>query len=120
MRLVELMFGFRLFFRAFVSPWVSLLLLILVQPVCAQQGTLSEIQRRNWDVSVWPAGATGEENTDSFAEAQTLTAGFFVGKELTDDIGHGWVRGRFEFGFDVIPIFRQFRPQSIYGGGLNP
>jgi NADH dehydrogenase FAD-containing subunit len=62
------MFGFRLFFRAFVSPGVSLLLLILVQPVCAQQVSLAETQRRNWDLSVWAAGATGEENTDSFAE----------------------------------------------------
>jgi lipid A 3-O-deacylase len=114
--LVELIFGFRIFFWF----WVSILLLILVHPLCAQQGTLPETQRRNWDLSVWAAGATGEENTDSFAEAQTLTAGFFVGKELTADIGHGWMRGRFEFGFDVIPIFRQFRPQSVYGGGFEP
>jgi lipid A 3-O-deacylase len=49
-----------------------------------------------------------------------LTAGVFVGKVLTGEVGHGWRRGRFEYGFDVIPLFRQFRPQPIYGGGFEP
>jgi len=94
-------------------------LLLLARPVYAQGG-LPEAQRRNWDVSVWVAGATGEENTDSFAEAQTLTAGVFVGKVLTGEIGRGWRQGRFEYGLDLIPIFRQLRPEAIYGGGFEP
>ena len=71
-------------------------------------------------MSVWVAGETGEENTNSFSEAQILTAGVFVGKVLTGEIGSGWRRGRFEYGADVIPLFRQFRAQSIYGGGFEP
>jgi hypothetical protein len=39
---------------------------------------------------------------------------------LTGEIGSGWRRGRFECGVDVIPLFRQFRPQAIYGGGFEP
>lgn len=103
----------------FHSAMFSLLLLFLVLPVYAQNG-LPEAQRRNWDFSLWVAGATGEENTNSFSEAQTLTAGVFVGKELTGEIGRGWRQGRFEYGFDAIPIFRQLRPQAIYGGGFEP
>jgi hypothetical protein len=92
---------------------------ILVGPLHAQTN-LPEAQQPNWDFSVFAAGETGEENTNSFAEAQILTAGFFVGKVLTDEIGHGWRRGRLEYGFDLIPLFRQFRPQAIYGGGFEP
>jgi hypothetical protein len=80
----------------------------------------SEAERRNWDFGVWAAGETGEENTNSFAEAQILTAGVFVGKELTDEVGKGWRRGRFEYGISVFPLFRQFRAESIYGGGFEP
>ncbi len=93
-----------------------LFLLLVVRPVRAQ----SEADRRNWDFAVWVAGETGEENTNSFAEAQVLTAGAFVGKELTSEIGSGWRCGRFEYGISVFPLFRQFRAQSIYGGGFEP
>jgi hypothetical protein len=98
---------------------VSLSLLFLGGSALAQTDA-AVTRRRNWDFGVWAAGATGEENTNSFAEAQTLSAGFFVGKEVTGEIGHGWRRGRLEYGIDIIPLFRQFRPQSIYGGGFEP
>src|SRR5208282_5371437 len=77
-------------------------------------------QGRDWDVSVWVAGEAGEELTNSFSEAQILTAGVTAGRILTDEVGHGWRRGRFEYAFDVIPVFRQFRPQYLYGGGFEP
>jgi hypothetical protein len=92
---------------------------LLVLPVYAQ-ADLPQAEHRNWDVSVWAAGATGEENSNSFSEAQILTAGVFIGKQLTGEIGSGWKRGRFEYGFELIPLFRQFRPESIYGGGFEP
>ena len=100
-----------------------MLLMLLVPAVCAQRES-PVAQRRNWDVSVWVAGATGEENLNSFTEAQILTGGVFVGKELTGEIGNGWRRGRFEYGADVIPLFRHFGPQrtghAIYGAGFEP
>jgi hypothetical protein len=96
-----------------------LLLLLLGGPVSALDD-LPAAQRLNWDVSVWVAGATGEENRNSFSEAQTLTAGVSVGKMLTGEIGSGWRRGRLEYGFDLIPVFRQFRPQTNYGRGFEP
>jgi hypothetical protein len=93
--------------------------LVFGRPVCGQNDGLVA-QPRNWDFGVWVAGATGEENTNSFAEAQTLTTAIFVGKVFTGEIGKGWRRGRFEYGIDVIPLFRQFRPHSVYGGGFEP
>jgi hypothetical protein len=100
----------------FRSASAFLFVLLVVRPSYPQ----SETDRRNWDFAVWAAGATGEENTNSFTEAQILTAGVFVGKELTNEVGSGWRRGRFEYGFSMFPLFRQFRAESIYGGGFEP
>jgi hypothetical protein len=94
-------------------------LLALVRPLYAQGG-FPEAPHRNWDIGVWVAGTTGEETLNSFSEAQILTAGIFVGKVLTGEIGSGWMRGRFEYGFDLMPVFRQLRPQAIYGSGFEP
>ena len=75
---------------------------------------------KGWDLQAWTAVETGEENLNSFSQAQILTAGFSLGKILTHEIGSGWRRGRIEYGFSLIPVFRQFRPQSLYGGGFEP
>ena len=74
----------------------------------------------DWDFSVFATIETGEEHLNSFAEAQIVTAGVFAGKILTREVGHGWRRGRFEYGMDGIPLFRQVRPQAIYGAGFEP
>jgi hypothetical protein len=103
----------------FRSAAPFLLLLLLVRPIYAQNDT-SGTEHRSWDFSVWVAGETGEENTNSFAEAQILTAGVVVGKELTGEVGSGWRRGRLEYGFSLIPFFRQFTPQPNYGRGFEP
>jgi lipid A 3-O-deacylase len=95
------------------------LLLLLLSPRAANCQASPEAHG-DWDFSVFAAGATGEELSNSFSEAQILTAGIFAGKILTDEIGRGWRRGRFEYGVDVIPLFRQFRPQTIWGGGFEP
>ncbi len=96
-----------------------LFLLLVVCPLYSQSD-VPETQNRGWDFGVWVAGETGEEKLNSFSEAQVLTAGVFVGKTLTGEIGNGWRRGQFEYGFDIIPVFRQLRPQGIYGGGIEP
>jgi hypothetical protein len=36
-----------------------------------------------WDIGIWTGSATGEENTNSLAEAQIWTAGFFLGRRIT-------------------------------------
>ena len=90
------------------------LLILCPQPARSQEPSYK------WDLSVWLAGSTGEERTNSFAEAQLWSAGIYLGRVLTPEIGCGWRRGRFEYGFDVVPLFVQTRPQLIYGGGFEP
>jgi Lipid A 3-O-deacylase (PagL) len=75
---------------------------------------------RSWDLSLWAAGATGEEGTNSFAESQIFSAGILVGKALTGEIGNGWRRGRLEFAADFAPIFIQFAPHRIQGVFFDP
>jgi hypothetical protein len=95
-----------------------LLLLFLVTTVSSQDTSPS--QDYKWDVSVWATAATGEENLNSFSEAQIVSAGVFIGRVLTPEIGSGWRRGRLEYGFDVMPVFVHLKPQRIYGGGIDP
>jgi lipid A 3-O-deacylase PagL len=80
----------------------------------------AEEPNRDWDLGIWAAGATGEENTNSFAETQILSSGIYVGRVLTGEIGAGWRRGHFEYGFDVAPIFAQFTPQHFHGVAFDP
>jgi lipid A 3-O-deacylase len=100
-----------------LSFLVGLAICPLTTPLWAQA---PELNRGTWDVSLWAAGATGEENTNSFSEAQIFSAGVFVGRVLTDEIGSGWRRGRMEYGADVNPVFVQFTPQRIHGVAFDP
>ncbi|MGA7359378.1 MAG: hypothetical protein WBW70_11015, partial [Candidatus Sulfotelmatobacter sp.] len=62
-------------------PSTSLLfvsLFLFVRPAYSQ-AALPEVHR-DWDVSLWVAGETGEEILNNFSEAQILTAGVFAGK----------------------------------------
>ena len=73
-----------------------------------------------WDFSIWAAGETGEERTNSFAEAQIWTAGIFAGRTLTDEIGNSWRRGRLEYAADFVPIFETYGNQRTHGIGFDP
>jgi hypothetical protein len=79
-----------------------------------------ELQNYSWDFSVWAAGATGEEVTNSFSEAQLFTAGVSVGHALSGEIGSGWRRGHLEYSADFVPVFVQFAPQKITGTAFDP
>jgi hypothetical protein len=72
------------------------------------------------DLSVWLAGETGEENTDSFAEAQVWSAGVFVGWADIAEGGTGWRQGNLEYGFNLIPAVVETEPRHILGGGFEP
>lgn len=97
----------------------SFLLLCLTAPVLVH-GQSAEKANQTWDVGVWVAGATGEENRNSFSEAQIFAAGVSVGRLVTDEIGDGWRRGHLEYIFNLIPVFVHPTPQSVYGGGFEP
>jgi hypothetical protein len=86
----------------------------------AEESLIPTGQKGTWDLSVWAAAATGEETNNSFAQAQIWSAGFFAGKVLTGEFGHGWHRASLEWGFTLTPVFVQTRTQTVYGGGFEP
>jgi hypothetical protein len=69
---------------------------------------------------MWVAFSTGEENTNSFAEAQILSAGPFIGRTIKRRAGRGWWNGDIEYGLSVSPLFLQVRPQHLYGIAFEP
>jgi hypothetical protein len=75
---------------------------------------------RDSDLGIWIGFATGEENTDSFAEAQILSAGPFIGRTINRRAGHGWWKGDLEYGLSVSPLFLQLSPKHLYGIAFEP
>jgi hypothetical protein len=100
----------------------------LIVSVCAAMFALQSVgycqeprtANRDWDLSICVGIATGEENTNSFAESQILSAGSFVGRTLKRNAGHGWWQGDLEYGFSVSPVFFQLRPQHLHGIAFEP
>jgi lipid A 3-O-deacylase len=71
------------------------------------------------EIQVWTAGghsvAGGRGNTGIW------DAGLRYGWVLTDAHGPGFLRGRFEYALDAVPLYLIFQPTNIaYGVGLNP
>jgi len=96
------------------------LLLLLPYAVPAQEHPPRLLEKGSWDIGVWIAGATGEENRNSFTEAQIWSAGVFVGKVVTGEVGTSWLRGNLEYGFNLVPIFVTSETERVYGGGFEP
>lgn len=104
--------------RLKASALISQALFALVGGAYAQ--STPESQNRAWDFSIWAGGATGEEITNSFSEAQIFTAGFLVGHSVSGEMGSGWRRGRFEYAADFIPVFVQLARRKITGTAFDP
>lgn len=102
---------------------VARVILVLLSSTCvvaAQETTLPLWQQRTWDINPFVTGATGEELTNSFTEAQLFSAGVFFGRVMTGEFGHGWRIANLEYGFDVIPVFVQTGTLTTHGGGFDP
>jgi Lipid A 3-O-deacylase (PagL) len=93
------------------------MLLAFEQLAAAQE---SGISKHDWDFGVWSSVATGEENTNSFAEAQIWTVGGSFGKTFFRGTGRGWRKGNLEYAFSLSPLFVQLRPQTLHGIAFQP
>jgi len=71
------------------------------------------------DVQVWTGGGHGLNGSTSDTGVWNLGARY--GWVLTDPVGPGPLRGRFEYAVDVVPVFvLTQRNGTAYGFGLNP
>jgi len=71
------------------------------------------------ELQVWTGGGHGLNGSTSDTGVWNL--GLRYGWVLTDSIGPGPLRGRFEYAVDVVPVFLLTqRTNAAYGFGLNP
>jgi hypothetical protein len=96
------------------------LVTVLLQCAASSQNSPPSPSAPKWDFSIGAAGETGEETSNSFAQAQIWTVEAFAGRALTDEAGKGWRRGRLEYAFDVVPVFETYGNQRTHGIGFDP
>jgi hypothetical protein len=98
----------------FIAELAAILLLCAVSTL-AQVGP----QQGGSEIQVWTAGghsvSGGRGNTGIF------NAGLRYGWVLLDSHGPGFLRGRFEYAIDAVPLYLIFQPRNTaYGIGVNP
>lgn len=96
---------------------LAVLILILITPnlLSAQAGP----EEGGHEVQIWAGGghtvAGGAGNTGAF------NAGLRYGWVLTQSHLPGFLRGRFEYAVDAVPVFLVFQPaNTAYGVGFDP
>jgi lipid A 3-O-deacylase len=71
------------------------------------------------EIEFWTGGGHGING--STASDSVFNAGARYGWILTKSHGPGFLRGKFEFAADVVPVFLVFQPaNTAYGFGFNP
>jgi lipid A 3-O-deacylase len=100
------------------------LFLILIFPgvlfafssVCAAQTRPEDGGR---EIQVWTGG--GPSVPGGTSNTRVWTAGLRYGWVLTTPRGPGFLKGRFEYAIDVLPLCMVFqRANTAYGAGFNP
>lgn len=95
-------------------------LIAIVALLCASQaGAQTELEDASHELQVWTGGGHGINGSAS--DTGVWDVGGRYGWILTDPAGPGFLRGRFEYAVDIVPIFMVFqRTGATYGGGVNP
>jgi hypothetical protein len=101
--------------RSLNIPLLAAIALICAVNTFAQVGP----QEGGSEIQVWTAGghsvSGGRGNTGIF------DAGLRYGWVLLDSHGPSFLRGRFEYAIDAVPIYVIFQPRNTaYGIGVNP
>ncbi|HEY2462098.1 MAG TPA: acyloxyacyl hydrolase [Candidatus Acidoferrum sp.] len=99
----------RLFFTVFLA------MLFCASASFAQSGP----ETGGHELQLWTGGGHGLNGSTS--DTGVWNVGARYGWILTDPVGPGPLRGRFEYAVDVVPVFWVFRRTGpAYGFGLNP
>lgn len=97
------------------STLLAALLLFSTTCVCAQAGP----ERGGNEVEIWAGG--GHSVPGGTKNTSALNAGLRYGWILTDPHLPGFLRGRFEYAVDAVPVFLVFQPaNTAYGVGFDP
>jgi hypothetical protein len=93
----------------------GLLLASFASPLYAQNGPETDGN----EVELWTSGGHG---TNGIAQHTGIwTVGFRYGWVITAPHGPGFLRGRFEYAVDAVPVFVLFqKSNTVYGAAVNP
>jgi hypothetical protein len=85
----------------------------------AQEDLAAPLKREHWDAAVYAGGGTGVgKNTD----VQFARGGFRIGRVMTGELGGGWARGTFEYGWEFSPVDYVLWSgyKNVYGFSVSP
>ncbi len=94
--------------------------------VLAQSSTPADIgdrrPERGTEMEVWTGAGADPIGSPGITQGNSQwTAGLRYGWILTDAHGRGFLRGRFEYAVDAVPVFMVFQPGGhAYGFGFDP
>jgi len=97
--------------RFFLAP-----LLLAASTIAAAQAAP---EKRGNEVQIWAGG--GHSVSGGRGDTGIFNAGLRYGWILTDAHLPGFLRGRFEYALDAVPVFLAFQPtNTAYGIGFDP
>ncbi|HTC93389.1 MAG TPA: acyloxyacyl hydrolase [Terriglobales bacterium] len=104
----------------FVRKFLLALFIFCVSSLFAQEMPSNPLPNGTWDFGLGNGAGVGIYSATQ--STRLYSAGFRVGRVITDLHGKGWLRGSLEYGFDLVPVylFRLDRHDTVYGGGVNP
>lgn len=106
---------------------VCLTLLVLRVPVARAQSpanseSADRLPERGHELEVWTGGGADPIGSTGVTQGNGVwTAGLRYGWILTDAHGPGFLRGRFEYAVDAVPVVMVFQPGGpAFGFGFDP
>lgn len=98
---------------------VLLVLLCACAALGAQNLPAASLTKGTWDFGV--SGTGGTSVSGGVDDIRIFSAGFRIGRILTQQHGSGFIRGNFEYAFDFHPVNFYFTPlETTYGASITP
>ncbi len=99
--------------------FAAILLLCASFGLTSFAGAQSRPEDGGHEIEVWTGG--GHSAWGGRPDIGVWNAGLRYGWILTRPHGPGFLKGRFEYAVDAVPVFMVFQPtNTAYGGGFNP
>jgi len=95
--------------------WAAAVVAVMTGSLVAQQGSAAQAP---WTAAQFfatkpgelSAFATGGFGTNQNSDDKFFSLGAHLGKVLTPAVGPGWLRGQFEIGIEVMPLWQAYSP----------
>jgi hypothetical protein len=98
---------------------LSIVLCGIMLLVCGTVFAQDRPEQGGNELQVWTSG--GHSVSGGRGDTGIWNLGLRYGWVLTDPIGPGFLKGRFEYAVDAVPTYLIFQPaNTAYGVGLNP